>query len=446
MSSQGLTKKQKLMIAFGQAHPYAILAAEPRLGKTRSAIEIKKKTSSNCLVVCPSYLISNWKKEINKWAPDQSVTTFKKGADIYDVCDSDFVVTSYDLVQKAEHLFEWADMVISDETHNLKNMASKKSSFFHQALFENSVKRFYGLTGTPIKNRVKEFYSLLALTNYDPRQTDHSFLDKFPDEITFADHFSNFETYTVRVSKGKKTWDMPVTRYFGIKNTAELKKWLKGKYLRIRADKADLPPISYVDTLVSDLADANLLKAFNNYFVDEAEIRQLVRTRQVTEAEARELRTSSVLPEHKRNAAIKKIPFTIKYVENLMESVKCCLVYSDHREPVEKIAAHFKVPAITGSMSGNKRAELVNNFQSGKLNILCATIGALKEGADLFRAKDLVLNDMPWVPGDLQQVINRTRALGHKKPRTVHRIMGSPQDAKICGIIEEKIRTIEQAT
>ena len=441
-----LTEKQKQMILYGHSHAYSLLCADPRLGKTRAAIVLQQKRKANCLVVCPAYLIANWKKEINKWAPKASVTMFKKGKDIYDVFDSDFVITSYDLIKKAEHLFEWADMVVGDEIHNLKSMAAARTQFFHRALYENSIKYFHGLTGTPIKNRVREFYSLLALVNYNPMNIDNSFLDKFPDEISFADNFSFAQPFDLPIQKGKKRFSIPMVKYTGLRNQKELRKWLKGKYIRILADASDLPPISYLDTLVSDIDDQQLLQDFTNFFVDEDEIRELVRRKILTESEARKMRTSSVMPEHKRNAAIQKVPFTIKYVENLMESVECCLIYSDHRQSCEQLAAHFNVPAITGSMPANKRGQLVNDFQAGKLNILCATIGSLKEGADLFRAKDLVLNDLAWVPGDLTQVINRTRALGEKDPRTVHRIFGSPQDEKIAKVLEEKMETIRKAT
>lgn len=439
MKLPALTPKQKQMIAYGLGHPYCILAADPRLGKSRAAIVLATEKKANCLIVCPAYLIPNWKKQINIWSPKSSVTMFRKGKDIYDVCDSDFVVTSYDLIQKAEHIFEWADMVVCDEVHHLKSMNAKRSQFFHRALFENSIKYFYGLTGTPLKNRVKEFYSLIAMTYYDPKQTDQSFLDTYPDEITFAEQFSFSETYEMEV-RGMR---IPITNYFGLKNEKELRSWLKGKYIRIRADKKDLPPVSYLDTLVSDIADPLLLQAFEDFFIPDEVARSMAGGNPYA---ARKLRTSATLPEHKKNAALKKVPFTIQYVQDLMETVDCCLVYSDHREPCEKIAAHFGVPAATGEMSATRRSQLVNDFQSGKLNILCATIGALKEGADLFRAKDLVLNDPAWVSGDLVQVINRTRAMGEKEPRTVHRILGSPQDEKIYKVLEEKQITIDKAT
>lgn len=433
------TAKQHQMFNFGSRFPYSILAADPRLGKTATAIWLQQRRNCNCLIICPAYLIANWKREIGKWAPNASVTTFKSGKEIYEVFDSDFVVTSYDLVRKSEHLFEWADMVVIDEAHALKNTSSQRSQFIHRCIFENSVKYVHLLTGTPIKNRVREFFSLLAITYYDPRLKENPFLDTYPDEITFAERFSYPQTYELKV-KGRR---VSVTQYTGLRNSEELRSWLKGRFVRIKADTKDLPPISYVETLVSDIDDTALLDAFEDYFRDESTAYKMARG---NEYALRKLRTSSTLPEHKRNAALKKVPFAIKYVENLVESVDCCLVYSDHREPIEKIAAHFKVPAITGSTPPARRAQLVSDFQSGKLNMLCATIGSLKEGADLYRAKDLVLVDPPWIPGDLHQVINRMRALGEKDPRTVHKILGSPQDLKISEVLEEKMKTIELAT
>lgn len=420
------TAKQRLMVEYGVKHPYSLLAADPRLGKSAATIWIREHLGLNCLVICPSYLSLNWKKEILKWSPDSHVTVFKKGSEIYEPCDTDFVVISYDLAQKAEHLFEWADMVVCDEIHNIKSMTAKRTQFIHKAVYENSVKHVYGLTGTPIKNRVMEFYSLIALMYYEPNGPV-DFLDKYPDEISFAENFSYRQQFDVKVkTKRGAEFRMPIVKYEGIRNVPELKKWLRNKYIRIKADKNDLPPVGYTDILISESPNKKLLAAFEAYFDGED--------------------THLVRPDVKVKAALQKVPFTIKYVENLVETVDCCLIYSDHREPVHKIAKHFGIPAITGETPGKKRAELVRDFQAGKFHMLAATIGALKEGADLFRAKDLVLNDPCWVSGDLKQMINRIRALGVKEPRTVHRILGSPQDEKIYDALQKKQNVIDKAT
>lgn len=419
------TQKQELAFSYADNHPYSIIAKDPRLGKSRVAIELREKLKNNCLIVCPSYLVPNWRKEIIKWAGPKLITMFEKGSEIYDVFDSDYAIISFDLAQKAEWLFDWCDMLIIDEGHHLKSMSAKRTQFIHKNVFENSIKRVHVLTGTPLKNRVKEFYSLLALMNYDPRIADSEFLTAYPTEIDFADHFSNREEFTMEI----KNRYVPIVKWSGLRNVEELRKWLKGKYIRIKADKKDLPDLQTISTLVSSAYDPHLWKAFESYFNGGQDDER-----------------SSVNPQYKAEAALKKVPFTIKYLEDLLEKVDCVLVYSDHVASAEVIAAHFGVRALTGKVPKKLRSKLADDFQAGHGRILPATIGALKEGKDLFRSNDVVFNDQCWVPGDMVQAINRIRIMGDKTPKTVHKIFGSPQDEKISVALEEKMAVIDAAT
>ncbi len=437
MKRPPLKDYQARAVIYAEKHPYSILALDPGLGKTRCAIEVRDKLNLKCLVICPSYLILNWVKEIKKWgAKDSQITTFRTGKEIYEVCDSDYVITSYSLIQKAEHLFEWANMVVLDEGHAIKSMQSKRSQFIHRCIFENSIKRVHILTGTPIKNRVAEFYSLLSLMFYNPRAADSQFLKTYPSEIDFADQFSFNESYDYEYAKGRWT---TVMKWTGIRNIKELKTYLADKYIRIRSsDVLDLPPITEKTTLISEYADKALLKAFHAYFKYDEDPDD--------EKLEREDRTASVLPEHKAMAALKKVPFTIKYVENLLEEVDCCLVYSDHVAPAMEIAKHFGVQAICGAMPSSKRSEMADAFQAGEGKILVATIGSMKEGKDLYRSQHVVFNDYSWIPGDMKQVIYRIQRIGQTAPCTVHRIYGSPQDEQISNVISEKQETIDKAT
>lgn len=443
------TKKQRRLYKFAMKRKYSIWAVDPRLGKSLVGIAIQQKLNKPCLVICPSYLVANWDKEIRKWAkPDVQVTMFRAAKKIYEPFDHDFIIISYDLAQKAKHLFEWAHMVILDEVHHLKTMSTKRTQFIHKEIYENSIPRVYALSGTILKNRVKEFYSPLAVMHYDPNsekkqsgkdlgrfivldeQTSSSksdFLERFTDEIEFADYFSFREEFNVPVrTKKGQFYYMPVPKWTGLRNLDELKRYRRGHYIRIKASEKDLPPLDFKKVLISKTPNKKLLKAFNDYFDQDG--------------------TDSVKPDIKVEAALQKVPFTIEYVEDLLTSVERVCIYSDHVEPVEKIAKHFGVPPITGKMSAKRRARLAKEFQEGKSQVLVATIGALKEGQDLFIAKDLVLNDPAWVPGDLKQVFNRIRGLGQKDPRTVHEIYGSPQDGKISASLKEKIETIDRAT
>ena len=401
---------------------YAIMALEMGLGKSISALEIWKRTGGNCLIVCPSYLVSNWISEIRKFLGDKPIiTAIRKGKDFYEIFDSDFVIVSYDLAQKSEQIFEWADMVVLDEANYLMSMKTKRTMYIHKAIYENSIKRCYLLTGTPIKNRVEEYYSLLALCNYDPRLKGSAFLEKFPDSISFADYFSYREEFTMEM-RGR--W-VTIVKWSGVKNVEELKSYLKGHYIRFSSkDVLKLETPRTKDILVSEVNDKKLLEEFEGHYSDEE--------------------NHSVKSNYKAEAALKKVPFTIKYVKDLLEQVECVPIYTDHVESAKALAAAFGIEAITGEMPAAKRSIIGNEFQEGKRRVIVATIKSFSTGISLTRANNLVFNDLPWIPGDLAQTIYRIHRRDQKKTCVIHKILGSPQDAKISETLESKSRTIEK--
>lgn len=426
-----LREHQSRAINYALKNPYSILALDPGLGKTRCAIEVRDRLKAKCLVICPSYLILNWVKEINLWArPGVRSLAVRSGKLIPQTPAANFIIISYDLVQKAPHLFEWADMVVLDEAHAIKSMKAKRTEFIHRHVYENSVKRVHLLTGTPIKNRAQEFYSLLALCFYNPSAADSRFLDLYPSEIDFADRFSFRDDFTVEIN-GR---EIKVMRWKGIQRVPELKTHLKDKYIRIRSsDVLDLPPVIHKEFHISDHDDPELIEAFNSYFDDSPD-------------NDRKDRTGSVLPEHKAQAALKKVPFTIKYAQDLLEEVECLLIYSDHVAPAEAIAEAMGVTAITGKVPADRRSKMADEFQAGKGKVLVATVGSMKEGKDLYRASHIVFNDFPWVPGDLKQVIYRIQRIGQKSHCTIHKMIGSPQDGQIIKTLEDKLKVIETAS
>lgn len=473
MNRPQLMEHQKITINYACEHRYAVLALDPRLGKTRCAIETREKLDAPCVVVCPSYLIDNWKLEIEKWAGKKYVLPIYSGKDIPAFQDNikswDYVIISYGLASKAEQIFEWARMVVLDEAPAIKSMKAKRTEFLHRVVYENSPECVLLLTGTPIKNRVQEFYSLLAMTYYDPRHPDPEFLDKFPDEITFADHFAHRKEYMMELPNGKM---FKVLKFDGIQRVPELKKCLRGRYIRIRdTDIVGMPPVSIKPVLISDIADPELLKAFNGFFkdsekkfekasenydklaekLDESDISKKEKSLILKKAnrvylKAKKENANSMASDHKATAALKKVPFTVDYVKNLLEEVECCLVYTDHRESASALAKAFNTIALTGEMPSKKRGTYADQFQAGEGKVLVATVGALKEGKPLHRASHIVFNDLAWVPGDLKQVHNRIRAVGKTKKCTIHRIFGSPQDSYIADTLDSKQDVIDKAT
>jgi SNF2 family DNA or RNA helicase len=418
-----LKPHQEKAVRFGLRSPYNILAMDMGTGKTFSSLAIwNRSNAKSLLVVAPSYLLRNWEDEINRFlGPDVDISRVTSGKSIR---RGEVTLISYDLASKAESLFEGVGMVISDEAHYLKSMTAKRTEALHKFIYENSIKRVSLLTGTPIKNRVSEYYSLMALMNYEvnPR-TD--FLKRFEDQISFADHFSNRMEFKVPIWKYGRQIYINQMKWTGSRNVPELKRYLEPFYFRVKASSVleDSEVVSK-RIQISDTDDSDLIESFEEYFSKDM--------------------TSSVRPEFKSRAAMKKVPFTIKYINDILDEVGSVVVYSDHVEPVESLAEEFGVHPITGSTPGIKRSELAKRFQEGKDKVIVATIKSFSTGVNLTKSNNMVFNDLPWVPGDLSQAIARINRIGKTKQCVIHYILGSPQDSEILGALEEKLEVIQE--
>jgi SNF2 family DNA or RNA helicase len=403
---------------------YSIFAMDMGTGKTYAALASwNRSKAENLLVVCPGYLCRNWQLEIDKFFGGEVDSFIIKSSAHYAKYDgSPIILVSYDLAQKFEGLFARADMVVADECHMLKTLGAKRTEAFHKYIYENSTKRLLLLSGTPIKNRVSEYYSLMCLMNYE-RKPKTKLLDRYPDQVTFSDKFSNRIEFKVPVYKYGNRIMVTTVKWTGVKNLDLLKKYLKPFYFRVRIkDVLDLPEVVTKEVLISDTKDLDLLENFESYFSDADR--------------------SSVKSEFKRRAAITKVPFTTKYVQGLLEEVSQVVIYSDHVEPVVELARAFNVEPITGAMPGAKRAALAEKFQKKEINVLVATIESFSTGVNLTSASNVVFNDFPWVPGSLSQAIARVHRMGQSNRCVAHYVLGSPQDRYILETIKEKMEVI----
>ncbi len=416
---------QKESVKFGVNHKYVIFALEQGLGKSAVAISTCVALGHKALIVCPSSLKYKWALEIKKFAPGANISLFDSDRQFYRLWDTDFAIISYNFVGSAEILFEWADCLIGDECHALKEMKTKRTDAFHRLVYENSLKSCLLLTGTPVQNRVYEFYSLLAICNYAPWKDNPKFLKDFPTYVEFANTFSNLEEYDIRVTTKKgKVFKRTVQKWTGFKNGELLKSYTDDCLIRFESKEVlDLPPAQWIDVPVSYKNDPELERAFMAFTFEE----------------------SGTSPTVKREAALSTAPFTAEYAQTLIDQGLPVLIYSDHPECAKIIAKKLGIPCITGdNTSPKQRTEIAEDFQAGKHVAISATIGALKEGHDLYRARDLIFNDPNWVPGNMSQVMFRIMRIGAVGQSRFHRIFGSYQQEYIYQTLESKLQDINK--
>jgi superfamily II DNA or RNA helicase len=143
-----------------------VLADDMGLGKTVQALALllwAKKTEGRApsLVVAPTSVIANWKREAERFAPNLKTILFEgptrerqKGS----FGSVDLVLTSYALLRRDFELLRKTKFryVILDEAQHVKNPASLGA----RAACSLQADRRLALTGTPLENRLSDLWSL----------------------------------------------------------------------------------------------------------------------------------------------------------------------------------------------------------------------------------------------------------------------------------------------
>jgi SNF2 family DNA or RNA helicase len=153
----------------------ACLADDMGLGKSIQLLAFllhlkqQKTLTAPVLLVCPTSVLGNWEREVQKFAPSLRVLLhhgdrreqgpkLAKSAAAYDI-----VLTSYALVGRdlgSLKAIPWQGLVL-DEAQNIKNAESKQA----QAVRQLEAQFRIALTGTPVENRLTELWSILDFLN-----------------------------------------------------------------------------------------------------------------------------------------------------------------------------------------------------------------------------------------------------------------------------------------
>ena len=390
-------------------HHYFILAYDMGLGKSVTSLAMSIACNAKqVIIICPTYLKNNWKHEIKKFLPE--------------FYQQRFTIVSYHEAGKLSDILEY-DMCIVDEAHFTQNMDTQRSTAVHRLIFESMIERVILLTGTPIRNRVKEFYSPIRICCYNEKGTSGlGILKKFPDAEGFADYFSNREERYIKVKYRGRIISRKLVTHSGIKEVDKLKRILEGKYLR-RLAKDHLKVKAKV----------------HNYIVVGIKEDPLL-------LEQYETLGDTCNSSHKKKNALFKVPSTVAHAKELVELVGNVIIYSHHTEAIRAIAEKLNVPYIDGTVSVKRREEIKQMFLSGELKELCATIDSFSTGNTFVNCSNMIFNDLSWVPGDNEQSEGRIFRIGQEGIPTYHIMCGSPQDEIISRKLADKKEVIRQAT
>ncbi len=415
----------------------ALLGDKRGLGKTLSSLIWRRFQGSKKTLVCVrKEVAADFIKEIRLREPSVPVYPMisatphdrKMAKMLLEGLDEFIVVTNIESwrrdVEKTtkDILTIDYDAVILDEAHNIKNSKTGTAQGFFQ--LADRIPNVLEMTGTPIKNRPQEMYSLL-----------HAL---YPNLFQKESHF--LRDYCVQIGQNK--W------LFSEYGLVHLVNKIKSFYLaRDRSDiGVDLPP-------------PNIIK----YELDmDAHLLQKTAYNQIAERAMAELTSGQVIPIVSQLAIMTRLaqaltwPAGIRFkdpetgealqfdvhqsvkvdwaedtIKELVEEGERIVLFSRFKAPIYELQARLirdglTVAMITGdSKDGNQ--EVFNDFDlktASKTNyknqVLLATYQTVGESANLNAAAHMVLLDRYWTGGNEDQAIGRIDRINSKRQATVH--------------------------
>jgi len=413
----------------------ACLADDMGLGKTVQAISLLAGIASGIipsaaaaesphLIVVPPSLIFNWESEIARFFPTATVLIYsgQKRSSV-DFIRFDIILTSYGIIQRdIDQLATLRfNVVIFDEAQTVKNL---------QAATTGAARKLNGsfklaLTGTPVENRIEEYYAIMDLC--------------LPGLLGTPEEFSR--SIGNRAQDGIETL-LRRTRPFILRRNKQLiADDLPDKIeCDIHLELSSKQRVLYQRTV--EEVRSQVEEAYANRAAGQARIIALtaiLRLRQICLAPSLALPgASDVSP---------KLEFLVEQLQELHDEGHSVLVFSQftsYLDIVEAGLTHHKLAylRLDGSTPVPQRKALVQNFQSSKEPaVFLISLKAGGKGLNLTRATYVYHLDPWWNPAVENQASDRAHRIGQTRQVTITRlIMRHTIEEKMMVLKEQKLK------
>jgi len=416
----------------------ACLADDMGLGKTIQFLALLLKDKEEgvkkpTLLICPTSVVGNWKREASKFAPSLSVHVHhgmnrNKKDLIEDAQNHDLIISTYALTHRDEDILtkvEWNGVVL-DEAQNIKNSQAKQS----QSVRKLNAAYRVALTGTPVENRLSELWSIMDFLN--------------PGYLGTAAGF-------------RRNFALPIERYNNAEAGTNLRRIVSPFVLRrLKTDKTiikDLPEkIEMKEHCSLTKEQATLYEAVVKDMMRKIEdsegmerrgavLSALMRLKQLCNHPAQFLNDGSTLPG--RSGKLNRIT---EMLEEVLSEGDSALVFTQFAEMGGMLKTHFQkvfgqeVLFLHGGVSQKQRDTMVMRFgENNGPKIFVLSIKAGGVGLNLTRANHVFHYDRWWNPAVENQATDRAFRIGQTKNVQVHKFIcdGTLED-RIDQMIESK--------
>jgi uncharacterized Zn finger protein/superfamily II DNA or RNA helicase len=416
---------QNIQCSFG-----SILADDMGLGKTLQVITVilhlknagQLPSKASVLVVAPTSLLSNWQRELMRFAPDLRVCLYH-GSARQIVQDCDVVITSYGLVRSCQKFWQqksWFLMII-DEAQAIKNPYTEQTKSIKAIQANHKI----AMSGTPVENRLLEYWSLFDFTNQAYLGTLKQFKAQYAAPIEQdrdKDSLHRFKKLTAPFMLRRLKSDQTII--------ADLPKKIESnRYCTLTAEQA---------ALYQQVVDASLVKIDQS---DGMERRAMVL--QMMNALKQICNHPSQFSKQPNQATFDqsgKMQMLQEIITDIHDLGEKCLIFTQYIDmgrilaKLLQLSFHVQVPFLNGSITRKARDQMVQDFQdpSSNARIFIISLKAGGTGLNLTAANHVIHYDLWWNPAVENQATDRAYRIGQSRQVLVHRFITT-------GTFEERI-------
>ncbi|MFC9125432.1 DEAD/DEAH box helicase [Streptomyces sp. NPDC057099] len=403
------------------------LADDMGLGKTITliALHLHRQTDAESagptLVVCPTSLMGNWQREIERFAPGTPVRRFHGARrSLDDLADGEFVLTTYGTMRlDAPRLTQvpWG-LLVADEAQHVKNPYSSTA----RELRAIGARARVALTGTPVENNLSELWAIL--------------------DWTTPGLLGRLGTFRRRYAQAVEGGQDPAA-------ADRLARLVRPFLLRRR--KADpgiapeLPPKTETDHAVSLTQEqTGLYEAVVREALAEISgagsmarrgliVKLLTGLKQICNHPAQYLKEERPVIAGRSG----KLELLDELLDTILAEEAGVLVFTQYVQMARLLERHLAARGtpsqfLHGGTPVAEREAMVRRFQEGEVPVFLLSLKAAGTGLNLTRAEHVVHYDRWWNPAVEAQATDRAYRIGQTRPVQVHRIIAE-------GTIEDRI-------
>ena len=398
-----------------------LLADDMGLGKTIQLISAFRilfliRVLSRVLVIVPVSLVTQWRREINLWAPELKVSTIRGPARErswqwrapahitlvgYETFRSDFTANPHSPPRR-----EVWDAVVLDEAQKIKNPYAEVAMKCKQL----KRKRSYALTGTPLENSIEDLESVLEFAG---------FTSETGEPVACGDFLALHREIQIRRKKIDVLPQLPpkiVTKVILPMETEQRQSY----------DQAEKEGIFQLKKFGPKIRISHILEL-------------IVKLKQIC----------NVCPVSGQSAKMRDIRGRLT---TLTQAGHRALVFSQFTDAqfgcgaLRSVLSKFNPLEYTGAMTGYQRDNIIREFmQQEDHKVLILSLRAGGQGLNLQNASYVFHFDRWWNPAVEKQAEDRSHRMGQQYPVHVYKYtLENTIEERIENILESKQRLFDE--